>query len=696
MKTIIKKIIVITITISIILSVISGIIISINIVAKQNKEQKWAESNKIKIGNEEILYVDLTTKTEDYNKINSQNNEIENQNNSKKTENVSIENEKKSEIEKEQIKEDIEYKKEEINNNKEIKTTEQKNVETEKEQHKDSEFSTKKILVKSSNIDKINSAKNIESIVKISEDMYSIHYSSQESTELGYNELTKDDAIENVMKDYKVRALENDINIEALNVPENKQAWGIFDTGLVNLKAKNENNKNASQIKVAVLDSGVRATHEVFKNIDTADRLDLANAYNYVEKNTDIEDTYGHGTMVSGIIAEGTSNNVKIVPIKTLNNEGNGTFITVLEAMASISNKVDVINLSLGMSEKEINETTKTYCEEFFKAFYDLGIPVVCASGNKGEEDIYYPASSKYTIAVGATTINKEIASFSNYGNSLDFVAPGEALILPYPTTDTYYTEEGSVHKVNNKGTSFAAPFVTSAIAMIKSENRQYTFEQIKNNLIENTEDLGVQGKDKYYGYGLLNLNTNMFNKPVIVSFEVVDIDEQSISITMNAVCGNKITNWSYSNTDTKPNEWRAYKNGSTNVFAKLTTLNNKDCYIWFKDEKGNVTGQKVYTAKINNKTETDIMYGDMNLNKIIDSGDILKLQRHIAVEQNKSLLQRHSNWMLTPELIKMGDLNRNNKIDIGDILKIRRYIATQQSEKIKEKHPDWAILISK
>ena len=89
-------------------------------------------------------------------------------------------------------------------------------------------------------------------------------------------------------------------------------------------------------------------------------------------------------------------------------------------------------------------------------------------------------------------------------------------------------------------------------------------------------------------------------------------------------------------------------------------------------------------------------MYGDMNLNKIIDSGDILKLQRHIAVEQNKSLLQSHSNWMLTPELIKMGDLNRNNKIDIGDVLKIRRYIATQQSEKIKEKHPDWAILISK
>ena len=59
--------------------------------------------------------------------------------------------------------------------------------------------------------------------------------------------------------------------------------------------------------------------------------------------------TYGHGTMVSGIIAEGTSNNVKIVPIKTLNNEGEGGLIAVLEAMKVVSNKVDVINLSLGM-----------------------------------------------------------------------------------------------------------------------------------------------------------------------------------------------------------------------------------------------------------------------------------------------------------------------------------------------------------
>ena len=98
------------------------------------------------------------------------------------------------------------------------------------------------------------------------------------------------------------------------------------------------------------------------------------------------------------------------------------------------------------------------------------GLLIVCASGNKGEEDVYYPASSNYTIAVGATTIDKEIAQFSNYGNALDFIAPGKGLILPYYTGDNLYNEDIVNVTIKNSGTSFASPFVTSAIAMIKQK----------------------------------------------------------------------------------------------------------------------------------------------------------------------------------------------------------------------------------
>ena len=147
--------------------------------------------------------------------------------------------------------------------------------------------------------------------------------------------------------------------------------------------------------------------------------------------------------------------------------------------------KVDVINLSLGVSEKEIDELSRKYYENAFKSIYDSGIPIICATGNTGEEDVYYPACSNYTISVGATTIDKEIASFSNYGNTLDFTAPGKGLILPYYTGDNTYNSDIVNANVKNSGTSFASPFVTSAIAMIKSENKQYTPNQIKSILIE-------------------------------------------------------------------------------------------------------------------------------------------------------------------------------------------------------------------
>ena len=672
-------------------SIISGIIISINILAKKNKEQVWAETNTIKIGEEEILYVDLTKKSDDYKKINQPKEELQQ---------VSTANETKVE---------------EINEN--------------------NPYSTKTIMIKTSNIDKISKADNIESIAKISDDLYTIHYSNSEDTKIGYESLKEDEAIEGVIKDYKVSALESDqedIKLESQSAPNGKEAWGIYDTGLVRYKYM-LNQRNANQdIKVAVLDTGVRTTHEVFKNVNNGDRLDLTDSYNYISKNKNISDDNGHGTMVAGIIAEGTSNNVKIVPVKTLDEKGEGGLLDVLEAMRALSNKVDVINLSLGIDENEIDTNSKKYFDEFIKSIYNSGVMIVCASGNKGEENVYYPASSNYTIAVGAVDSDKQIASFSNFGNTLDFTAPGKYLTLPYYTSDNLYNSE--VPNSKSSGTSFASPFISSAIAMIKSENKNYTSEQVKNALIQNAEDLGTQGKDKYFGYGFINFDIVKFSKPVIVSSEISTTGENSISIIVRAVDGNKITNWSYSNTNVIPNDWRAYSNGSTMVSATVLAYNDKDYYIWFKDEKGNVTGQKVFTAKnspapsINTNTNTntdtntstntstntntntytntntntstesgtettDIMYGDLNKNKKIDIGDLLKLKRHIAQSNDKSVAQKHSDWKLNSEEITIGDVNNNGRIDIGDILKIQRYMAAQNSAEVKAKHPDWAKL---
>ena len=293
MNKIFTKSLAIIMSVILFFSIISGIIISINILAKKNKEQLWAETNTIKIGEEEILYVDLTKKSDDYKKINQP-----------KEEPHQLLTNNESNVE---------------------KTSEDKQYSTKTDEN--NQYSTKTIMIKTSNIDKITKADNIESIAKISDDLYTIHYSNSEDTKKGYESLKEDEAIEGVIKDYKVSALESDqedINLEALSAQDGKEAWGIYDTGLVRYKYM-LNQRNANQdIKVAVLDTGVRTTHEVFKNVKNEDRLDFTYSYNYISKNKNISDDNGHGTMVAGIIAEGTSNNVKIVPIKTLDSKGEG------------------------------------------------------------------------------------------------------------------------------------------------------------------------------------------------------------------------------------------------------------------------------------------------------------------------------------------------------------------------------------
>ena len=307
--------------------------------------------------------------------------------------------------------------------------------------------------------------------------------------------------------------------------------------------------------------------------------------------------------MVAGIIAESTSNNVKIVPIKVLGSDGKGDYSVAIQALTAIIDKVDVVNVSLGIDESELPSSTKAMGEKMLKPVYDSGKVIVCASGNDGKESVYYPASSQYTIAVSAIDNQKNISSFSNYGSTVDFAAPGQGLILPYYTGDNLYNSSfgsSSAEYQKNSGTSFASPFVVADFAMLKSENKNYTVEEMKNILINNCEDLGETGKDKYYGYGNVNFDTNMFAKPVIASVNISEDENQNNKIELYAVGGNKITNWSYTSTDEEPTDesaWRAFSSPAKSVHITLTsqkTSKDQKYYIWIKDETNNIVKQEV------------------------------------------------------------------------------------------------------
>ena len=191
------------------------------------------------------------------------------------------------------------------------------------------------------------------------------------------------------------------------------------------------------------------------------------------------------------------------------------------------------MNMSLG-TEDESGLGDYTALKEAVQTAINSGIVVVAATGNGGEDDIAdnmdpvefesYPAEVPDVIATGAVKNNlididsnknilnkfieyyrpsKEnliITAFSNYGEAVDFVTPGEAVITLYPTN-----LGGSI--AIGDGTSQATAYMTAAISNVLSYNSNFTNEQVYEILEYYAEDLGAEGKDVYYGNGFVNFN---------------------------------------------------------------------------------------------------------------------------------------------------------------------------------------------
>jgi subtilisin family serine protease len=274
--------------------------------------------------------------------------------------------------------------------------------------------------------------------------------------------------------------------------------------------------KSSSSVKVAVIDSGFALDHQ-----DLTNKFDKANAYDFINNDSvpmagDSGAYVYHGTMVAGLVGASTDNgtgvasvgwNASVLPIQALNDAGEGNTFTIASAINyAVSKGVKVINLSLGsfsadpIMEAAINSATSS------------GVVVVAASGNSGCDCIIYPANYPNVIAVGATDSNDNRASFSNYGNNLDIVAPGTGSIR---TTFMSASNKTSLYTTSANGTSIATPIVSGAIALIIDKKPELTPTQVEA-LLRNGADkvpaMAGQNFSKEYGYGRLNAKNSLGN----------------------------------------------------------------------------------------------------------------------------------------------------------------------------------------
>lgn len=161
---------------------------------------------------------------------------------------------------------------------------------------------------------------------------------------------------------------------------------------------------------------------------------------------------FGHGTMVAGIVHL-VAPKALILPLKAFGSDGTGYTSDIIRAVYfAVSNNARVINMSFSMplSSPELSGAIS----------HAFSRRVVCVSsaGNEGRKATVYPASLDTVAGVGSTNLFDRRSSFSNYGDSLVWLAaPGEQIISTYP-----YGAYASA-----SGTSFSTPFVAGAAALL-------------------------------------------------------------------------------------------------------------------------------------------------------------------------------------------------------------------------------------
>ncbi|MBI2520680.1 MAG: S8 family serine peptidase [Bdellovibrio sp.] len=209
-----------------------------------------------------------------------------------------------------------------------------------------------------------------------------------------------------------------------------------------------------------------------------------------------LDDT-GHGTHVAGLIAAkantqgiyGIFPQVKILPIKVMGaaDEQNQAATSMTDRLArgllyAIKMKANVINLSLGWPRSIDTQ----YLHQAFMEAINQGIVVVAAAGNNNTSSPIFPCAYHHVLCVGATQIDGQLASFSNYGGHVDLVAPGDHILSTYPTNFFPLNFSLTGYEVKN-GTSQAAPLVSGASAILKAVLPEITLDELKARLMAGT-----------------------------------------------------------------------------------------------------------------------------------------------------------------------------------------------------------------
>ena len=293
------------------------------------------------------------------------------------------------------------------------------------------------------------------------------------------------------------------------------QAWGLENTGQrqgladadIDAPEAWDIRTSAENVIVAVIDSGIRYTHEDLvgnlwhnpeeipnngQDDDLNGLIDDEFGFNAVRHNGDPWDDDGHGTSVSGVIgAEGNNRlgisgvawDVQIMALKFLEQDGRGLTSDAISCIDyALAHGADVINASWGGNGRSRS------LERAIRRALAQDVLFVTAAGNDGadiDDAPDYPASYTLSniITVGSTTRFDRASSASNFGQrSVDLFAPGSQIYTCSAASDHSYGFAS--------GTSLAAPFVTGALALMIASDPNMSGFELTEHLLSSVDSL--------------------------------------------------------------------------------------------------------------------------------------------------------------------------------------------------------------
>ena len=309
----------------------------------------------------------------------------------------------------------------------------------------------------------------------------------------------------------RVLTVEEDVEVQATALTLNDEDLATWSISNIKAQPVHNGGNTGTGVKIGIIDSGVSLNHPDLNVLGGADFVD----------NDDIaDDVYGHGTHVAGT-ACGTMDGVGVLGVapdcdlyslRVLNDAGSGNTSDIIAAIEwAVTHDLDVINLSLGSSGDP-----GTFAHSVYDAAYDAGVLIVAAAGNSGNRsgkgtNTIYPANYSSVIAVSATDSNNKRASFSSTGDNVEIAAPGYNVFSSWNDSTSPHNPQPECNTPSNcyklgSGTSMASPQVAGVAALIMSAGKGTLSNQEVRTILQNTAtDLGSNGRDPFYGYGLVN-----------------------------------------------------------------------------------------------------------------------------------------------------------------------------------------------